>query len=164
MRPLSPPSPEGRPARGAARTPRRIAHRSTRRTFAWALFGLLVVVTGCEENGLAPPVDPPQLAGRWSGSVNISNETFATTLVLSQDGSVVGGTAAISQLLPTSSVEGAIDRAGRLVMLVESGCETWFGTFSVSGNEQSMQGPIGVDRQACPTGIDEAGTLSVTRQ
>jgi hypothetical protein len=132
-----------------------------------AVAALLVVgtlfVAGCEDSGLQPTVDPPMVAGSWSGTLTMSGQSFAADFNLTQNGTDVGGTASIQSLLAPSPIEAAIDGAGRVIMLIESGCESWFAQMSVTGDEQRMSGPVQVDRQACPTGLDDGGTLSLDR-
>jgi len=126
---------------------------------------LALVIAGCEDNGGAGPgpVDPPNVVGNWAGTYLVGEDEFAANFSFSQSGVVVGGTAAINQLLPTSPIEGAVDQAGRIVMLIENDCEAWFGTFEVSSGNDAMQGVLQVDRDACAVGISDAGLLSLSR-
>ena len=127
------------------------------------LLAVLVFLAGCEDTGTPPPVDPPQIAGSWSGSVTMSGQTFAASFTHTQSGVSVGGTATIDQLLPTSPIEGAIDAAGKVILLIENGCETWLSQLTVAADEEAMAGPIQVDRVACAQGLDDAGAISLTR-
>lgn len=144
----------------------RVAAAMPARSTSWTLwlFAGLIAMAGCEDTGQSPtPVDPPAVAGSWSGSLNMSGVTAGASFSLTQNGAVVGGTAQIAELLPASSIEGAIDGAGKLIMLIESGCESWFAQMTVAGNEASMSGPMQVDRGACPSGFDDGGTLTLNR-
>ena len=124
-----------------------------------------LAVVGCEDIGGTgtEPVDPPNLVGSWRGTFLAGGEEFAANFSFSQSGLVVGGTAAIDQLLPTSPIEGAIDQAGRVVMLIENDCEDWFGTFEVSPGNDAMEGLLQVDRASCSVGANDVGRLSLRR-
>jgi len=145
-----------------SRSERRLRRNWTGPTLA-ALAAL--AIAGCENTGGAGlgPVTPPNVVGNWTGSFVTGGETFAANFTFSQSGLVVGGTAAINQLLPTSPIEGAVDQAGRIVMLIENDCEAWFGTFEVSPGNDAMEGLLQVDRSLCAVGVSDAGTLSLSR-
>lgn len=125
--------------------------------------GGLVILAACEE-GLTPPVETPALAGSWSGSLVMSAQTYPASFNLTQTGTTVRGTAIITPVLPSSSVNGSIDIAGRLVVVIDSGCEHWFGTLSPSADNQRLSGGMNVERDACPTGANESGSLTMNRQ
>jgi hypothetical protein len=124
-----------------------------------------LAVAGCEDTGGAGPGlgDPPNVVGNWMGTFVTGGETFAANFSFSQSGLVVGGTAAINQLLPSSPIEGAVDQAGRIVMLIENDCEAWFGTIEVSPGNDEMEGILQVDRSLCAVGIDDVGRLTLSR-
>lgn len=147
--------------------PRPLPRRHRRGRGAWLTAGLLLVVvsSSCEDAGTIPgtDVEPPVVGGAWNGTYVVGEETFAASFSFSQDDVVVTGNGFIDVLLPTSPVEAAIDRSGRLVMLIENDCEAWLGTMEVSTDGRSMSGLLQVDRTQCPTGLNDIGTLSLSR-
>lgn len=138
--------------------------RRARRLARLVLAGLTGLVIACEDTGNGPdPVDPPAVAGRWTGQFQQAGGNLAADFTFTQSDFVVGGTASIESVLPSSPIEAAIDGNGRVVMLIENGCEVWLGTMTVSSDETRMQGPLQVDRSACPTGPDDTGILVLNR-
>lgn len=151
----------------SASPPRPRPRRSPRDRAAWlvAVLTLAIASSSCEDLGTdsGTPDDLPAVGGRWNGSYVVGEETFAASFILSQDDVVVTGNASIDVLLPTSPLEAAIDRAGRLVVLIENDCEDWLGTLEISSNGRTMSGLLQVDRLQCPTGTNDIGTLTLTR-
>jgi hypothetical protein len=123
------------------------------------------VSSACEDVGTNPgtPVEPPAVGGTWNGSYLVGEDAFAASFTFSQNDVVVTGNASIDVLLPPSPVEAAIDQAGRLVMLIENDCEDWLGTMEVSTDGRTMSGLLQVDRLQCPTGLNDIGTLTLSR-
>lgn len=161
MHQITAPAPPGTAADRRSRvSARRPLHLS-----AAAALATLVVLSACEDTGSNPdPIDPPQVAGTWTGTYQVGGEVLAARFTFTQQGFVVGGTGSVETMLPPSPIEAAIGPDGRVVMLLENECEAWLGTMTVSSDETTMSGPLQVDRQQCPTGLNDAGGLNLTRQ
>jgi len=126
-------------------------------------FVALVALAGCVEEGSNAPVIVPNVAGIWNGTYELTAGTVPAMMTVSQQDRLVGGTIEIVQHLPPSEIIAAIDDFGNVVIVVENGCEEWFGQLFVSDGDKRMEGTLEIDRTQCEDVIGEIGILRVTR-
>ena len=123
----------------------------------------LAALTACSEDTASPPLIVPNVAGLWDGTYELTTGIVPAMMTVSQDDRIVGGTIEIVQHLPPSEIIAAINDFGDVVILIENGCEEWFGQLFVSDGDKRMEGTLEIDRARCDEGIGEIGILKVTR-